>query len=141
MKDFNNRKGKRSGIEGCYIPISKTKAVKIYDKMTIALRTRNRQMRAWKKGFAPRVYKKKITKCLFTWKWKEGHEWEVGQKYGYFYVTEIAPKPCGGYSCEEYDELDKGLMKLGLAEDLHDGNIRRLRNGKLVAIDFGEYST
>ena len=72
MRDFDKlRHNMKSGIEGVFIPISLTKAVKIYDSKRMAQKTRKRQIKAWRKGLAPKVFAGAVTKCKFTWKRKK----------------------------------------------------------------------
>ena len=69
------------------------------------------------------------------------HKTDTWNKHGYFYVTEVAPKPLGRHTVDEIYQIDKKLRKLGFGVDASlEINLRRMTDNTLVAIDFGAYS-
>jgi hypothetical protein len=127
------------GSSCTFYRISIAKGVKIYRKKTNASQALKRQSKAAIKGLAPKVFSDRIKKCFY------GDPNFIKPVSGWFYVTEYAPYFCTikakNGKGKEFEELSLGLEKIGLGSDLHGFNMRRLKNGKLVCIDFCGYST
>ena len=135
-KIFNRPK---FGIECMYIQLSNRKGIKVYGTLREARFAHRNQSLASLYQLAPKVYTK-IQKCNFNF---HKHDYEGAfnhdQKFGYFYITQVAITPSGARR-KEIDDLENNLAGLNIiTSDLHFKNLGRIGK-KLVAIDFGSAS-
>lgn len=126
-----------SGVECHFIPVSRKSGIKIYVKKRQAKYALRKQLQAYKHNLAPKVMSPFVFQCCFYPIFNV-----LDLKHGYFYVTEIAPKSKGRTSPAEWNKFENRIEKAHLKTwDLHAGNVKRMRDGRLVMIDFGEEST
>jgi hypothetical protein len=130
----------KMGCECIFIKLTPKIGIKIFPALWNANYSYRGQKKAAKHHLAPKVLSN-VRKYLINLNYYDrGDVFEDGQKYGYFYKTEVADKP-GRVGCIEEDNLTQGLESLGLSgNDLHSANEGRIK-GKLVCIDFGKMST